>query len=105
MWGKAPQDVFLGSYLANIQTIGIDVSDFPERPIADELLEFQDRRVVSKDVAHHQNVSPRLGHPYQLFPMFYVDREWLLNEYILSSFQRLFYHFIVRHSRCRQCHC
>ena len=56
---KAPQDVLLGPYLSDIETIGIQIVDLSECAASNQFLQLQDGRVIPQDVPDHQNSAVR----------------------------------------------
>ena len=53
MRSEAPQDVFLGAYFADVQTIGVQIVDLSQCAVVNQLLQFQDRRMVPENVSNH----------------------------------------------------
>jgi len=55
MGSKAPQDIFLRPQFAQVEARGMDVLKSSEFTITDEPAQFQNRRMVLQDVAHHED--------------------------------------------------
>src|SRR5262245_10364844 len=55
MRGKRPENVFLTPDFSKIQTVRIDVLNPSQLSLIDKFLQFQNRRMIPKEVPHHQN--------------------------------------------------
>ena len=69
MRSETPQNVLLRPNLSNVETIRVEITNFSQRSFANKLLELQNRRVIPKNVAYHQDSSLGFGQSYQLLSM------------------------------------
>src|SRR5215472_17293543 len=55
MWGKAPQDVLLGSEFPEIQAGRIDITNATEFATSDQSFKLKYRRVILQNMTYHQD--------------------------------------------------
>src|SRR5208283_1594505 len=72
--GKTPEDVFFGADFADVEPVGVEIIDLSQMTVLNQLLQLEDRRVVTQDVANHENAAPGLRELHQLFAVLHVDR-------------------------------
>src|SRR6185437_10552529 len=92
---EAPQDIFFGADFSNVQAVGVDVVNFSQRAVFDQLLKLEDCGVVAQNVADHQDAAFGLGQTDKLFSMLHVDGERLFHQHVFSGFERGLGHLIV----------
>ena len=95
--GKAPENVLLGANLADVQTVGVEVVDLSEGAVANQLLQLQDRGVISENVSDHEDSALRRREPHQLLAVLHVHGQGLLDEHVLARFQSRSGHFVEGH--------
>ena len=96
---KAPQDVLLGPYLSDVETIGIQVVDLSKCAAPNQFLQLQDGRVIPENVPDHENSAVRLGQCHEMLAMLHINGERLLDKHVFSRFESRLRHLIVGHRR------
>src|SRR5439155_17876224 len=92
---KAPENILLGTDLPDVQTVGIQVVDLSECPVLNQLLQFQDRRMIPENMPNHKDSVLCGGQVDEVLPLLYVNGERLLDENVLSGFESRLRHFVV----------
>ena len=101
---EAPEDVFFGPDLADVQAVRIEIVDLAERAVSNQPLQPENGRVVLQDVADHQHTAFRSRQLHQRLAVHHVDGERLLDEHVFARLQCRLRHLVVRHGRRRQRH-
>ena len=67
---KTPEYIFLGSNLADVEAVGIEVLDLPQLTRINKLFKFDYRPVIMEDVAHHERQLVLFCQFYQFAALF-----------------------------------
>ena len=96
---ERPEAVLFTAKAPQVETVGVHISDTPERPISHHLVELVDRRMIVEEVPHHQHQPLGLGQGHQLLALLDIERQGLLDEDVLAAFEEMASEASVLYSR------
>jgi hypothetical protein len=80
MGGKAPQDVLLRPKPSEIQTVRMDVLNPSQCSTIHQLLELDNRGMVSEEMADHEHPAASLREFGENAPVSHLQGQWFLDE-------------------------